>query len=360
MKVPDVEKLRQSDWDYICNLPSKSARRRHYLFMWKNQIKKENEKIKREEKKKATAERLEIKRELNQQNEHLIYGLNFNSMFMRIYDTTITKFQNSRLINAMMYGQKIVFDCSYDEFMNRQEASNTGKQLMISFAENRMNDQPFDIHFCNVNMKSYSFEILKKFIPTCLDIDFPMNLHTESFNDLFDKRRLVYLTPHCNNELTHFNHDDIYIIGAMVDKQNNDPISLGKAKKQGLRMAKLPLDKYLCWGAGSGKSLTLNQMVTIMLELKNSGDWNKALSVVPRRKIIDPEDLPPPKIFHDKRKFGYDNRNRFDFNNRNNENNYRNEDNLRFDKQRQFREKKHFNKFKFDLQTWGSKMKKDS
>jgi mitochondrial ribonuclease P protein 1 len=354
--------LKQSDWDYICSLPSKSARRRHYLFMWKNQMKSENEKIKKEEKRKATAERLEQKRELDRQNEHIVYGLNYNSMFMRVYDATITKFQNSRLINSMTFGQKIVFDCSYDEFMNRQEASNTGKQLMISFAENRMNDQPFDIHFCNVNMQGISFDILKKFIPTCLDPDFPMNIHTESFTELFDKNRLVYLTPHCNNELKTFNHDDIYIIGAMVDKQNNDPISLGKAKKQGLRMAKLPLDQYLNWGAGSGKSLTLNQMISIMLEMKNSGDWNKALSIVPKRKIIDNEDLPLPRIFQDKRKYGYDNRNknRFESENYNRHSDNERNDFVGFDKQRQFKEKKHFNKFKFDLQTWGSKMRKDS
>lgn len=64
-------------------------------------------------------------------------------------------------------------------------------------------------------------------------------------------------------------------------------MSLAKAKRLGLRMARLPLDRYLQWGAGSGKSLTLNQMINILLDLKTTGDWTRSLRHVPRRKILD-------------------------------------------------------------------------
>lgn len=69
---------------------------------------------------------------------------------------------------------------------------------------------------------------------------------------------------------------------------NKKPLSLAKAKRLGLRMARLPLDQFLQWGAGSGKSLTLNQMINILLDLKQTGDWMHALRHVPRRKIVDP------------------------------------------------------------------------
>lgn len=75
-----------------------------------------------------------------------------------------------------------------------------------------------------------------------------------------------------------------------VFQVNNDPLSLAKAKRLGLRMARLPLDRYLQWGAGSGKSLTLNQMVNILLDLKKTGDWTTALRHVPRRKIYDEQN----------------------------------------------------------------------
>lgn len=52
-------------------------------------------------------------------------------------------------------------------------------------------------------------------------------------------------------------------------------------------MAKFPLDKYLQWGSGSGKSLTLNQVASILLDVKRTGDWKYALRHVPRRKIVN-------------------------------------------------------------------------
>lgn len=52
-------------------------------------------------------------------------------------------------------------------------------------------------------------------------------------------------------------------------------------------MQKLPLDRYLQWGAGSGKSLTLNQVTRILLDINHTGDWQQALSHVPRRKLAE-------------------------------------------------------------------------
>lgn len=59
-------------------------------------------------------------------------------------------------------------------------------------------------------------------------------------------------------------------------------------------MAKLPLDRYLQWGSGSGKSLTLNQVTSILLDVKLTGDWKYALRHVPRRKVVD-TPVPPKK-----------------------------------------------------------------
>lgn len=129
---------------------------------------------------------------------------------------------------------------------------------------------------------------------------------------------------------------------------NNEPLSLAKAKRLGLRMARLPLDQYLQWGAGSGKSLTLNQMINIMLDLKQTGDWMKALRHVPRRKVIDLET--------ESNKF------------RNKLNKHANRVNIRIDRLLQNDDddsvqsqrntiRSHKNNLKFNLSTWGSKKK---
>lgn len=60
--------------------------------------------------------------------------------------------------------------------------------------------------------------MLHKYIPTMYEKEFPMNIHENSYLDLFPKQKLVYLTPHCREEMDTFDHDAVYIVGAIVDK----------------------------------------------------------------------------------------------------------------------------------------------
>lgn len=259
------------------------------------------------------------------------YNLGSNNIFLRFYDNTMNQLYNNRLIQAMKFGQKLVVDCGYDNNMTKRENTNCAKQLMLLFAENRSNDgefvrlisqldnhylkcninfklyhlilEPFDLHYCNAIPNSVVMQVLKKFIVPMYEKHFPLNLHKQSYLEIVPKEQLVYLTPHCREPLTKFDHDAVYIIGAIVDKVdafkkdfqvylifilqvNNEPLSLAKAKKEGLRMAKLPLDNYLDWGSGSGKSLTINQVASILLDIKSTVDWKYALRHVPQRKLI--------------------------------------------------------------------------
>lgn len=285
-RVPDPANVKPKQWEEILALTSRSARWKYYAFLWQIEKRKESEALKKEKRRLVVEERREQEREQNE-NGHLVYGLHHNTMFLRIYDTTMDRWNNNKLVNAMQFGAKLILDCSYDPHMVAREAKNAAKQLMLLFADNRLHSDPFDLHFCNANFNGFLMQALHKHMPTMLEPNFPMNIHEESYLDRFPRNKLVYLTPHCQNDLLEYNHDDIYIVGAMVDKMNNEPLSLAKAKSQGLRMARLPLDHYLQWGSGSGKSLTINQMLNILLEVKKSGDWNKALSFVPRRKLVD-------------------------------------------------------------------------
>ncbi|XP_017473701.1 PREDICTED: mitochondrial ribonuclease P protein 1 homolog [Rhagoletis zephyria] len=286
-RVPALESVTDENWAFILTLPSKSARYKYYTYLWQIEAKKQAKERKKEERALQVLERKEEMRKEREANPHIIYGLGHTSIFLRIYDSAINDFMNNRLSRAMQFSPKIVLDCSYDRHMTRRESLNAAKQLMLCFAENRAHDDPFDLHYCNVNLDSVSIKALKRYIPTMLNPEFPMNVHEKCFTELFPKENLVYLTPHCRTDLEVYNPDDVYIVGAMVDTVNNEPLSLGKAKRLGIRMARLPLDRYLQWGAGSGKSLTLNHMVNILLDLKSTKDWAQALKHVPRRKVVD-------------------------------------------------------------------------
>ncbi|KAL4122983.1 hypothetical protein QTP88_015220 [Uroleucon formosanum] len=274
--------LRVDQWQNLLQLSSRSSRMKHLKYLFLIEKKKENRIVRKLEKR---AERIE-RYENEPKNNHIEYGLLRNSMFHRIYEKQMNSLYNYRLCEAMLYGQDILIDCSYDGHMSLKEQTNCAKQLLLMWSYNRTHKDPFNIIFCNVDKESTVFKGLSKTIPTIDDPTFPLNYTKKNYLDLYPREKLVYLTPHCNEELKEYNHDDVYIIGAMVDKMKVEPLSLAKAKRDKIRMAKLPLDLYLDWKQGT-KNLTINQMIMIMADLKIDNNWVSALKHIPKRKILD-------------------------------------------------------------------------
>ncbi|XP_058053819.1 mitochondrial ribonuclease P protein 1 homolog [Anopheles bellator] len=284
-KVPSLSTIKPQQWDHLLTLSSRNQRRQYYLYLWNIEIVRLNAKVKKERKQLEIAKRREELQKATAENDHIVYGLFHNTMFLRIYDSKVDHFHNNRLVQAMQFGINLVIDCSYDDYMNDKEMRNTAKQLMLSFAVNRAHPEPFNVHHCNANFRKTTMHALEKHLGQMHQPEFPFNVTEQSYMEMFPKERLVYLTPHCKTDLEEFNPDDIYIVGAMVDKTSQEAVSLGKAKKLGLRMARLPLDRYFQFK--SGKSLTIDQMMQIMLELKMSNNFERALRHVPRRKVIE-------------------------------------------------------------------------
>ena len=276
-KVPD--KFRPYDWLMLFSSKSRSQRRNYVEFLWKNQKKEENAMQKKE------AMKQERSQTLRQTTDFRKYGLHNNTMFLRIYETTMMHFDNGRLMNAIMYEPSVVFDLGFEDYMTPPEAQNCAKQLALSFATNRAHVDPFNLYFCNTSKQSFMMQKVHQVIPTVYDIDFPLNITSKSYLDIFDKSKLVYLTPHTHNVLGKFDPCKVYIIGAMVDKSSPQPVSFMKAKAEGIQMAKFPLAEYLEWGSGSAKNLPLNQVISILLDLRHTNNWHKAFAHVPRRKL---------------------------------------------------------------------------
>lgn len=114
--------------------------------------------------------------------------------------------------------------------------------------------------------------------------------------DLYPRENIVYLTPHCDTELKDYDSDNVYIIGGIVDKSLREPLTLAKAKRDKVKMAKLPLDRHL--NMKGAKSLTLNSMVSILLDWRIEKDWKSVLErYVPRRKIKTIEQLEEEERF---------------------------------------------------------------
>ncbi|XP_076066415.1 tRNA methyltransferase roswell isoform X3 [Oratosquilla oratoria] len=293
LSVPKV--VTEAQWQELLEKQTRNSRRKYFKFLFLNEIKKENAKKKKEERKSKVEEKRLLEESQRQSSTekkgHLEYGLWKNSLFLRIRDSAITHFQNGRLISAMLHNQPLVVDLSFDHCMSSREKQNCSNQLQMMFAENRKHEEPFNLYFCNAHKSFDTVTKLEKYIPTLYEPEFPLNVTEQCYLDIFPREKLVYLTPDSREELTEYDHDAVYIIGGIVDTAKSDPLTLAKAKQQGIKMGKLPLDTYLRWGSGSGKNLTLNQMILIMLDMKFTGDWRKALTHVPRRKIKTEEEI---------------------------------------------------------------------
>ncbi|KAK2163127.1 hypothetical protein LSH36_85g06000 [Paralvinella palmiformis] len=183
---------------------------------------------------------------------------------------------------SMIHGPHLVIDMSYDDMRDR-EARNLVSQFLKCHGYNKTRSEPFHFHFCNVKKDSLVAEALYRYF-----INLDQILYTvseESYLDCYPQKNLVYLSPYAKHPMTEFSYDDIYILGGMVDKVSELPMSIAKAKKDRVRCVKLPLDQYLQWTKGS-KALTLDQMVMILHTLKETNDWGQALNHVPKRKFL--------------------------------------------------------------------------
>lgn len=204
--------LKVDQWQTLLQLNTRSSRLKYLKYLFLIEKKKENRIARKLEKR---AERLE-RYENEPINEHIEYGLMRNSMFHRIYEKQMNCLYNYRLCEAMLFGQDILIDCSYDGHMSIKEQKNCAKQLLLMWSYNRFHKDPFNIIFCNVEKEGPVFKSLAKTIPTIDEKTFPFNYTNKSYLELYPKEKLVYLTPHCNEELKEYNHDDIYIIGKIL------------------------------------------------------------------------------------------------------------------------------------------------
>uniref|UniRef100_A0A8C3B6N6 tRNA methyltransferase 10 homolog C n=1 Tax=Cairina moschata TaxID=8855 RepID=A0A8C3B6N6_CAIMO len=253
--------------------PSKSAKKKYLKFLYLKELYKKSEKRKTEERRDR---RLEMQESASKTEEPK------RNPFLCLWASSMDKIYNWRVAQSMIFGQPLVFDMSYEKDMSDREVANTVRQLVLSESCNRRSMDPFHIHFCNFKDDSlYHKEFIKHYREAWGKL--LITVTDQCYTDIFPKNKLIYLTADSPKVMKTFDHDKIYIVGSMVDKSIKTGVSLAQAKRLGLETAALPLEKYLLWSSGA-KNLTLDQMMHILLTLKDTGDWKKALEFVPKRK----------------------------------------------------------------------------
>lgn len=228
----------------------------------------------------------------------LVYGLWHNSLLSRITKQAVRDYRNNHFLrHTCLFGQKLIVDLDYDQYMKPSEIGLLAKQISIMFYENRINrDYPeslsYDVHFTNCRAGDHTVFELSRHIKRMDDLK-QHYFHLESYlsrPDLFPKNKLVYLSPHAKLSLKRYDHDDIYILGGYNDRSSHRQVSHVKAQSEGIRCYRLPLDENVLWKQGD-KNLCLNQVAAILHAVKATGDWQLAIrKFAPQRKVRSMEE----------------------------------------------------------------------
>jgi ribonuclease P protein 1 len=220
---------------------------------------------------------------------NLIYGLWHNSLLTKLYPKHVKRLYNNRLRTAALFGQTLVLDLDCEQYMTVCDSYRLANQIISMIAFNKYHrEDPFDIQFANCRMNGLTLKTIQKSLDNCDSQTLINQFNTKSYLDLYPTQRLVYISPFAQKPLD-YNLDDIYIIGTYGKKISQIETGFVKAKKEGLRMARIPIDEHLLWRSGS-KNLSISRVVSILHEVRLSGDWNKALKEnipIQRQKTIE-------------------------------------------------------------------------
>lgn len=176
----------------------------------------------------------------------------------------------TRLLRAAVFGQKIIVDCSYGEQSSDLERSKIAKGLKRVFSENRLHPMPFDLHFCGVQRDDAVFRNLSSQIPNLFEKSSYIKLHSECFTKVFPREKLVILTPD-SDTVFEYDPNSIYVVGGIVDLGRNEPLTLSKAKRLGIRTARFPLDN-IRMKSGDTRELTMSTSIDIIRECQRNDD----------------------------------------------------------------------------------------
>ncbi|KAB7498826.1 tRNA (guanine(9)-N1)-methyltransferase [Armadillidium nasatum] len=143
-----------------------------------------------------------------------------------------------------MFNQPLVIDLDFYDYMKRREVTSLSEQLKISISRNKLSLEPFNLTLCNVDFDCKKYQSLFKFMPNMAEPNFPINVTSESYLDIFPKEKLVYLTPDARDVMERFDHEAIYIIGGLVNLRDSVNVTLGKATRENIKTMKLPIERY--------------------------------------------------------------------------------------------------------------------
>lgn len=185
-------------------------------------------------------------------------------------------------------GVSVIMDCEFDDLMSDKEIVSMSNQITRCYSAKR--HAP---HLVDLVISSFNKRLKARFEKSLLDYKLWQNMCFKE-NDTLESilptdpeslSKYVYLTADTDNELDKLEEGYTYILGGIVDKNRHKQLCLKKAQKLGLKVARLPIGKYI--QMNSRHVLATSHVYEIMCMCFEYGhDWEKAFNaVLPPRKL---------------------------------------------------------------------------
>lgn len=101
---------------------------------------------------------------------------------------------------------------------------------------------------------------------------------------------IIYLTADTDEEIDIIEPGQTFVLGGIVDKNRYPNLCADKAKKLGMKLAKLPIGQHV--QLNSRQILTINQVFEILIGRISGKPWTDVFEqVIPKRKVaVDPKE----------------------------------------------------------------------
>ncbi|XP_065200078.1 tRNA methyltransferase 10 homolog A isoform X2 [Planococcus citri] len=176
----------------------------------------------------------------------------------------------------------VVLDLSFGDYMTERDMSKCSNQIARTYSANRRSPNPVQLHLCSFNDK-----IKEELIKIDGMDKWDVHIHEHKYLLYFEREKIVYLTSDSENVLENVEEDKIYVIGGFVDHNLHKGLSLKKARADGIRHARLPLQQNIV--LNSRTVLAINHVFEILLAKANGASWREAFrTAIPQRKIGTP------------------------------------------------------------------------
>ncbi|KAL3876750.1 hypothetical protein ACJMK2_034546 [Sinanodonta woodiana] len=174
--------------------------------------------------------------------------------------------------------QRVVIDCSFDEYMNEKDVRMLVQQIQHSYSANRRAASPLQLYVCGVQGKT------KNRLDEIGDFkNWDVHFREENYECVFCKESIVYLSSESENVLDHLDETKCYVIGGLVDHNHHKGLCHRLAEEKNIAHAQLPISQFM--DLKTRKVLTVNHVFEILLRFTETKDWGKAfMSVIPPRK----------------------------------------------------------------------------